>query len=142
MLDENSEGMGNKEISEDGTDLLLAFEKKEKSSATILGFPYSYPHFAELSHLHNDQGCEQNVISYSGSEELGDGSVPQQDPDEDQPEQQQHEELPEEAVWEDDKNHHMMDGGKRKRKYQDKTNEIHSFEDSIPDTNSKDDNNP
>ncbi|RAL58173.1 hypothetical protein DID88_009103 [Monilinia fructigena] len=142
ILDENSEGMGNKEISEDGTDLLLAFEKKEKSSATILGFPYSYPHFAELSHLHNDQGHEQSVISYSGSEELGDGSVPQQDHDVDQPEQQQHEEAPEEAVWEDDKNHHMMDGGKRKRTYQDKTNEIHSFEDSIPDTNSKDDNNP
>ncbi|KAF7943361.1 hypothetical protein EAE96_011288 [Botrytis aclada] len=134
--------MGNKEFSEDGTDLLLAFEKKEKPSATILGFPYSYPHFFGLTHLHNDQGYEQSVISYSGSEEFGDGSVPQQDHDEDQPEQQQHEEVPEEAVWGNHKNHYMMDRGKRKRRYQDKTNIIDSFEDSIPDTNSKDYNNP
>ncbi|RAL63892.1 hypothetical protein DID88_003535 [Monilinia fructigena] len=89
-----------------------------------------------------DPPIEQETLASIGSEELGDGSVPQQDHDVDQPEQQQHEEAPEEAVWEDDKNHHMMDGGKRKRTYQDKTNEIHSFEDSIPDTNSKDDNNP
>jgi hypothetical protein len=141
ILDENGEEMENKDISENGTDLLLAFGKQEKS-ATVLGSSHSHPHFTELSHLHNDSEHEQSVISHSRPEELRDGFPPQEYHDEEQPEQQQHEEVPEEAVWENNDNHHMMDRGKRKRRYQDETNKIHSFEDSIPDTNSMDDNKP
>ncbi|PQE24897.1 hypothetical protein CJF32_00007237 [Rutstroemia sp. NJR-2017a WRK4] len=141
ILDENGEERENKDISENGTDLLLAFEKQEKS-VTVLGSSYSHPHFIELSQLHNDPEHDRSGISQSGSGELGDSSSPQQDHDDDQPKQQQHEEVPEEAVWEDDNNHHMMNRGKRKRRYQDETDESCPFEHNIPDTNSIDDNNP
>ncbi|PQE05342.1 hypothetical protein CJF31_00008872 [Rutstroemia sp. NJR-2017a BVV2] len=141
ILDENGEERENKDISENVTDLLLAFGKQEKS-ATILSSSHSHPHFTELSHLHNDSEHEQSVISHSRPEELRDGFPPQGYHDKEQPEQQQYEEVPEEAVWENNDNHHMIDRGKRKRRYQDETNKIHSFEDSIPDTNSMDDNNP
>ncbi|PQE33787.1 hypothetical protein CJF32_00011307 [Rutstroemia sp. NJR-2017a WRK4] len=97
ILDKNSEERENKDISENGTDLLLAFGKQEKS-ATVLGSSYSHPHFTEISHLHNDPEYEQSVITHTGPEELRDSSPPQQYHDEDQPEQQQHEEVPAEAV--------------------------------------------
>jgi hypothetical protein len=140
ILDENGEERENKDISENGTDLLLAFGKQEKS-ATVLGFSHSHPHFTELSQLHNDPEHDQNGISQSGSGELGDSSPPQQDHDDDQPKQRQREEAAEELIWEDDDDHHMRTGGKHKRRYQDETDEIHPFENSIPDTNYKDDNN-
>jgi hypothetical protein len=140
ILNENGEERENKDISENGTDLLLAFGKQEKS-ATVLGSSHSHSHFTELSQLHNDPEHDQSGISQSGSGELGDGSSPQQDHDDDQPKQRQREEAAEEVIWEDNDDHHMRSGGKHKRKYQDETDEIHPFENSIPDTNNKDDNN-
>jgi hypothetical protein len=113
ILDENSEERENKDISENGTDLLLAFGKQEKP-ATVLSSLYSHPHIAEISYLHNDLGYKQSIITHSRPEELRDSSPPQQYHDEDQPEQQKHEEVPAEVVQEDDNNYYIMDRGKRK----------------------------
>ncbi|KAF7865662.1 hypothetical protein EAF04_005828 [Stromatinia cepivora] len=140
ILDGNGEERENKDISEIGTDLLLAFGGQEKS-ATVLGSSHSHPHLTKLSQFHNDLEYDQSGISQSGSGELGDGSSPQQDHDDDQPKQRQREEAVEEVICEDDDDHHMRSGGKHKRRYQDETDEIHPFENSIPDTDNKDDNN-
>jgi hypothetical protein len=146
ILDENSEERENKDISKNGTDLLLAFGKQEKP-ATVLTSLYSHPHVAEIlqphvaeiSHLHNNPGYEQSVITHNGPEELRDSSPSQKHYDEDQSEQQQREEVLREVVEEDDNNYHMMDRGKRKR---DETDESYPFEHNIPDTNSIDNNPP
>lgn len=97
ILDENGEERENKDISENGTDLLLAFGKQEKS-ATVLGSSYSHPHFTELSQLHNSAEYNQSGISQSGLGGVGNSSSPQQDHDDDQPKQRQREEAAEEVI--------------------------------------------